>query len=313
MKKTLIALAVLAASGASFAQSTVSVTGLIGFSAQKSLKNTQGLGQTDGNVFFKGTEDLGGGMKATFSTGFDFGGRATLGSEDTSLAIDGSFGTVTLKQYESHGAINSALISGASLSTGYDDAASFGTSFTAMRGYIGYTSPEISNTKFSLIYVNKGIQTPGTDAANGNKTVINAKFAKGALTAYGEYVMLDSAYPNATLKSTGVSTAVAGATAVTAYAIYDAGVVKVAAGYGKPSYDVATYTWGLSAPVSGALTLGVDGISYNGATGFQVAANYALSKRTNLNLSFGGINDLAQTYGGQTSTTQSRASLTHSF
>jgi len=78
MKKTLIALAAVAATGAAFAQSTVTLYGNIdvGFGTHKTTNKdgsvaTKSAGVMDGNyagsrLGFRGTEDLGGGLKANF-------------------------------------------------------------------------------------------------------------------------------------------------------------------------------------------------------------------------------------------------------
>ena len=72
MKKSLIALAVLAASGASFAQSTATVYGIadlwIGSNDTGATSTTTiGSGGVNGSRWgLKGSEDLGGGLKANF-------------------------------------------------------------------------------------------------------------------------------------------------------------------------------------------------------------------------------------------------------
>ena len=84
MKKSLIALAVLAASGATFAQSTVTIYGLLdaninstkdqittngqpngGLNAQSQVRIDSG-GLQGSRFGLKGSEDLGGGLKANF-------------------------------------------------------------------------------------------------------------------------------------------------------------------------------------------------------------------------------------------------------
>ena len=91
MKKTLIALAVLAASGASFAQ--VSVTGKLGFSIQKSAEvaggsANQGMQMADGDINFAAKEDLGGGMSITAKQAFQLRGRDTpVTARDASLTL----------------------------------------------------------------------------------------------------------------------------------------------------------------------------------------------------------------------------------
>ena len=80
MKKTLIALAALAVSGAAFAQ--VTMTGLVGFGFQKSASQTKsnanigsGMATVDGTINFTANEDLGGGMRAIASTEIQLRGR----------------------------------------------------------------------------------------------------------------------------------------------------------------------------------------------------------------------------------------------
>lgn len=110
MKKSLIALAVLAASGAAMAQSSVSLFGIIdaGFgyvdNAVAGGGNKYGIG-TSGNstsrLGFRGVEDLGGGLKAGFwlegevfaddgnAGGMNFKRRSTVG-------LEGNFGEVRI-------------------------------------------------------------------------------------------------------------------------------------------------------------------------------------------------------------------------
>ena len=72
MKKSLIALAVLAASGTSFAQSSVTIWGIVdagvsrGNSDVNSITRLVGSGISSSQLGFRGTEDLGGGMSASF-------------------------------------------------------------------------------------------------------------------------------------------------------------------------------------------------------------------------------------------------------
>ncbi len=113
MKKSLIALAVLAASGAAMAQSSVTLFGIIDTNVSYldgidngagGTDNKYGLG-TSGNATsrlgFRGVEDLGGGLKAGFwlegeifgdngnASGFDFKRRSTV-------SLMGNFGEVRL-------------------------------------------------------------------------------------------------------------------------------------------------------------------------------------------------------------------------
>jgi predicted porin len=72
MKKTLVALAVLAASGAAMAQSSVTLFGVVdaayanGKGAASSKTQLRNSGYNSSRLGFRGVEDLGGGMKASF-------------------------------------------------------------------------------------------------------------------------------------------------------------------------------------------------------------------------------------------------------
>src|SRR5688572_19055288 len=68
MKKSLIALAVLAAAGAASAQSSVTVYGRVVAAVMKTPGASARIDTTNGTsqLGFRGVEDLGGGLKATF-------------------------------------------------------------------------------------------------------------------------------------------------------------------------------------------------------------------------------------------------------
>ena len=113
MKKSLIALAVLAASGAAMAQSSVTLYGIVdaGFGTSKagvgaaSVTQTTvfGSGLNNSRWGLKGSEDLGGGLKANFvlENGFSTDTGNTVSSalafsRAANVGLSGSFGAVTL-------------------------------------------------------------------------------------------------------------------------------------------------------------------------------------------------------------------------
>lgn len=114
MKKSLIALAVLAASGASFAQSSVTIYGTID-TALTSIKSgdvtTTGItpSAVATSVYgFKGSEDLGGGLKANFKLENQFNGdtgaskvAGSAFSREAWVGLSGGFGTVRLGKVSS--------------------------------------------------------------------------------------------------------------------------------------------------------------------------------------------------------------------
>ncbi|MDO9203061.1 MAG: porin, partial [Hydrogenophaga sp.] len=111
MKKSLIALAVLAASGAAMAQSSVTLYGIADVVIHKDKGASAALasgGVSGSRLGFKGTEDLGGGLKANFvleqglqlDTGAIGDGTAkTAGqafSRQSYVGLSGGFGEVKL-------------------------------------------------------------------------------------------------------------------------------------------------------------------------------------------------------------------------
>ena len=88
MKKSLIALAVLAASGAAMAQSSVTLYGVVdtGLTYSKGDESVYGMTHVGGNVNsrlgFRGVEDLGNGLKATFNL------EAGMGVDDGNNYMD---------------------------------------------------------------------------------------------------------------------------------------------------------------------------------------------------------------------------------
>ena len=314
MKKTLVALAVLAASGASFAQ--VTITGNLSGSYQKSLDGTRGLSTSDNSIFFGVTEDLGGGTKFTGSAGFDAGGRnkdfaAQTGSENFSIALTGSFGGLKYASYESDGPFAGVAISGASLAIGPFDANGANLGKRA-REAVTYTTPAFGGFTGALTYVTAAGQFSSTPGSVGNPGITNSKgvasttafwdsntkvvpaltYVNGPLKAYVEYAVFNQSY-------TGTSDDTV--TQPTATISYDFGVAKVAAGWTKPSNNDVTVGLGVNVPI-GALTLGLETFSFNSsatqgtATYSDIAVAYSLSKRTTFKASFGSVNDAFVAY-----------------
>ena len=120
MKKSLIALAALAAVTAASAQSTVTISGAlllgVGISEIGTANSGLQIARSTGNIQFAGTEDLGGGLKAGFqiqttlgnagvtninnTTVTDANGAAAtrnlLGDRASNLTLSGGFGTVLI-------------------------------------------------------------------------------------------------------------------------------------------------------------------------------------------------------------------------
>ena len=124
MKKSLVAIAVLAASTGAFAQSTVTIYGRLdlGMASNKTTSNVGGVGivpnttaksfslagaqsvRTGSRLGVRGTEDLGGGLKASFNieTNVDPDSSAkTFGTTRlANLNLEGGFGTLTIGTFD---------------------------------------------------------------------------------------------------------------------------------------------------------------------------------------------------------------------
>ena len=307
MKKNLIALAVLAASGASFAQSSVSVYGTVdvafahttatGAPSQNLIASS---GVSTSNFGFKGTEDLGGGLKANFKLEQEFnvdnGAAGTPGvafNRYSYVGVSGNFGEVRLGKTgtafdEINGNGNAAFDSNA-LGLQQNAFASNGYSWTPSNT-VYYATPKVSGFSGALTYSLGENKTATVDA--GSITSFHVKYEGGPLYAGLAYQ---------TEKANGNATSV---DFTRLNASYDLKVVKVLAAYGRVANGNAeTNEWTIGAdyPVSAALTLsgGIARSSDNLAAGdgttktYALAAAYSLSKRTTV-------------YGGFQSTTYSQ-------
>ena len=292
MKKSLIALAVLAASGTAFAQSTATISGgisvgILNSGAAGTDAGVASLGGGANNVTIATTEDLGGGLKggvtaqlrfsaATGDIGGSSGGGTTL-FHAANAHLSGGFGTVRVGKIAEAG--NCAFdpwgcTGGASLA--FANGVSAGVASGTQAQSISYASPAFSG--FSV-----GYQTT-VSARTDERTVLNIGYAAGPLAL--SYVLADSS-------------AASGATAMTSTAAEQS---SIAAGY---NFGVARLTFvktttdnaagvttndvtslGLTVPM-GATTIlaGYNKDSKAAAsadTKLSLGMNYALSKRTTL-------------------------------
>jgi predicted porin len=317
MKKTLIALAVLAASGAAMAQSSVTLYGVldVGFGKVKGAKwgmqNGEGYsGGGDGFnstsvIGFRGTEDLGGGLKANFNlqtggldlsgtgTGLAFGREAWVGLEGASWGAI-QFGRSSSIAAKVMGAYD---FNGTSYSSAHDRAGiSAVTWYGSSRrsSQVQYVTPNFGGFTMRAGFTAKGDQEAGAPSVSGGATKaqysLGATFANGplAISALGESKSQDGER--------------------TAYAVgasYDLKVVKLGATYnrretkgvdgfntiaqGSSSRGAGGNGWTLSAVAPlGAANVGVQYARNTGAniSAVELFANYALSKRTKLYTDF---------------------------
>lgn len=273
MKKSLIALAVLAASGVAMAQSSVTLYGVAdlglvkssGVSAQMTGNGVMNNGSSRLGV--RGVEDLGGGLKASFN--FEQGINGESGATDAvtfqraaNLALSGGFG-----RFQMGRTLNPSFFGVAAWElTGTANYSAVGTQF----GYTGqgprtnslfqYTTPNLGGFSGTLGYVMK------PDNGGNAKYDLNAIYRQGPLAAALSYNKTNTMKGNMAL---GAS--------------YDFGMAKVAASIQNNGGPSKGFTIGATVPV-GPVALTLDIARENGTgmknTDFLVEAKYALSKRT---------------------------------
>lgn len=306
MKKSLIALAVLAASGAAMAQSSVTVYGIadIWFGSSKSGLNGNSTtvlqsGGVSGSRFgFKGTEDLGGGLKANFllEQGFqlDTGAAndaAKAFSRQAYVGLSGGFGEVKLGNvYTAYDDI-SGLTNGA-----FDSVLSANNNVFRSTRYsnpgntVYYSTPAFGGFSGAVSY-----SLDENNAANVEATALHVKYEDGP-------IYVGAAYQRQ--KAGGVGDAVKFGRI---NGSYDFGVAKLLVSYGKTNADDANdpatilgktneYLIGVDVPLGGALTLSADyatsktkslvAANRSKRSGYGVALAYGLSKRTTVYTGF---------------------------
>jgi len=258
MKKTLVAVAALAAIAG--AQADVSITGLVE-SAYSTNSKAKGIttGQNGGSeVRFGGSEDLGGGLKASFQytmLGDINANTATgVGSYNSFIGVSGDFGSLKLGSQFSP--IFLAVAGTTAFGLSYNSSSNVGPTAGQLANTINYSSPSIA-----------GFTIAAQGDGNSTNTGYSVTYAAGGLTA---------AY--------GFNRASAGDQNAVGLA-YDLGAAKLflssLSGYIGAKNKSATEV-GVSVPF-GAATLVASTSTSNAAntkTASNVAVKYDLSKRT---------------------------------
>ncbi len=304
MKKNLIALAVLAAAGAASAQSSVTLYGRVdaGLVSAKAV-DAAGVSLTqtklDSNVLnnslwgFKGTEDLGNGLKANFvleagmnmddgtASTYKVNGKDVTGfNRKATVGLSGGFGSVELgRNYTAYDTLRGATNNTADTNMAVTNNvwAVGGDYANRTDNSIRFDSNTYSGFSGAVAYAFGENKAPGLDSTD--TLSLHVKYANGPLLVGYAHQALQAA--------TGADTKynlVAGS--------YDFGVAKLSAGYNKgerAGSEDQEYQVGVSAPF-GATTVYFGyangkqennaGVTLEERSGFNLAATYALSKRT---------------------------------
>lgn len=286
MKKSLIAVAALAVVSAASAQSSLNVYGIVDVVIHKdkgvSTKMTSG-GVSDSRLGFKGTEDLGGGLKANF-----------LLEQGIDLTNGGSAGP-TVGAAKAPAGFNRQAYVG--LSGGFGEV-KFGNVFTAYDDISGATNPV-----FDSVLSPTNVWSSGGYTSNPGSNIYYASPSFGGISGAVSYNLDGNKKPvkSVHVKYEGgpiyVGAAYQDERDVTArrYArlngSYDLGSFKLLAGYGKVSGGIQEYSFGADVPLAANLVLSAGVASSKGdakarVTGYSVGAAYLLSKRTTV---YGGF------------------------
>lgn len=277
MKKTLIALAAVAATGAAFAQSSVTLYGVADIGLQDTnapgsklqLNSSATLNNGTSRWGIRGTEDLGGGLKAGFNfeagLSLDDGKTGQSGgnyfSRAAYMTLAGGFGELSLGRR-----LNPAFNTAAAWElTGVANYSAVSSQFgDALRGFrysdmIMYTSPSFSGLTVQFGHVLKG------DAGVGAINDLSLRYAQGPLSVAFDYNKQSNVKGNN--KHLGAS--------------YDFGGFKVAGAWIDPDGTAKGFSIGGSTTV-GTVTLTADFVRDTDAddTDFLLEAKYPLSKRT---------------------------------
>jgi len=321
MKKTLVALAVLAASGASFAQVTITGNLTMGYQASSDAAKaeTSGLGVDTSEIDFAATEDLGGGVKATAKlalAGADRSGESGNGTavgRDASLALQTNAGIFTLASAQAADYLSGGLAGVGAYYSGWNGKV---LSARTNRDTLTYTLP-VGAWALSATYqesanlLGLGAGTTGTAATTGQSLVgVVASYAAGKLAGNFTYLSF-----NANTGATKDQTRLSGN--------YDFGVAKLGAGAvvtnvnTTPAGRLTDLLVGVSVPF-GAVTVGGEWVSRKQddtatpgtATGTSLQVSYALSKRTSV---IGNYARWDSAPGAANASTQYQALVSHSF
>lgn len=281
MKQSLIALAVVGFSSAAMAQSSLTLYGVADLWVGKvkgSSAEMGGGGVATSRLGFKGTEDLGGGLKAHFNfeqkLDLTNGGTnsPTTFDRQANVGVSGGFGTVKLGR--SFNAMDDVFGAG---NSGFDSALSANAVWQngitgAADAQLYYATPEFA-----------GFTAAMSTQLNGNKvggriSAFNVAYANGPIGAAVGYEDDENGQEGLIVNGS-----------------YDLGMAKLLGSYftTKPEVGVRTnsYQIGADVPFSSALTLSVGYASSKekggeADSGFGVAAAYSLSKRTSV---YGGV------------------------
>ncbi len=349
-------MAALAAVGAASAQSTVTISGLVRAGVQKDLSSTaanpglikatnaapgaaaaavvagKGVATTDININFSATEDLGGGMRASFFQNLETDPQrgAALTRADSGLSLATNLGTVSYTNTRNSDQIASIGSSAINLADGL-----YNNSGIVNRGSIDVltytTMPIMPGLVASASYVEANDGQISIPVTNGSAIVLGAAYTSGPLAVRATYKLKPA--------DTAAVTGLTGKDNLELAATYDLGFARLGVAYDAASVEGSSTAAASSAASGGTLSQAqarqLADLQTQAATGFtlhvpmgamsfgmgyykrgdqtvtEYGVRYDLSKRTNLTASGGKKSGLFDNDGYQG--TQYRVAVAHSF
>ena len=345
MKKTLLAIAALAATSGAFAQSSVTLYGVVDASVENIASTTRVSRVSSDNLAssrlgFKGSEDLGGGLRANFvlesalktDTGANGGGTARFFDRSAWVGLQGGFGELRLGRIDSSiGALaGDTKILGAQP---YDDLriapTRAGSTYRRVDNAITYLLPTfVPGLSAQLQYSTAvgttapapgvvGAEASGSDA--GKAAGLNIKYVAGPFSAGVGYL----AAKDEALSVAGNNAPDRKGNATLVFAGYDFGVVKLTGYYDTESRVFANADRLTVAGIKVGVPIGTDFLitasvaqasnvvaaasnsDHDDAVISSLKAVYNLSKRTSVyglftNVNNEGLSNLGIAGGGVT-------------
>jgi len=348
MKKTMIALAAVAAVGAASAQ--VSLTGsTTAYWMNTSDDSYAGMVLGGATINFAASEDMGGGYSAAAKMSIDMdGGRGTLVKRgDRSISLAGPLASLSMANTRSGGTQSMAFVAPTNL---YNDFWGMGAAVLTRSNIDALVLAVPLSKELTLMgkYIEGACNTDSTSATNtSNNTVLTSKAVTAAVKAClgldGDIPPGTATYVGTVKWASGPLTIVADAASTNisdttranlaalkvtaprtqsynASGTYDAGFAKFGLGYDSPrrttkneGADQGAFLASFAAPL-GATTVGLNYGLRDGQSILQLGAAYSLSKRTTLNASWGQYTNAADAAGAAVPAVfEAALSLSHSF
>jgi len=333
MKKTMIALAAVAAVGAASAQ--VSLTGsTTAYWMNVSDNSYAGLVLGGANITFAASEDMGGGWAASTKLTLDLdGGRdAKAYHGDRSITLAGPMGSLTMANTRSGGTQGAAFVAPVNL---WNDFWGSGAKVLTRANVdaLVFGFPVSKELSLAAKYIEGGCNTAtatkaeyvACGAVDGSAVPGAASYDASLKWASGPLVIMAAATSttyNDQTRANLLAIEKVASPRTQSYAVttnYNAGFANFGLGYDSPrrgkaeGTDQGAVLASFSAPL-GATSVGLNYGLRDGQSILQLGAAYSLSKRTTLNLSWGQYTNAADAAGAPVAAlVESALSLSHSF